>query len=397
MILLKSIKIDSIEALRKAVQTAVELEHATIPPYLTAMFSLANTENTKIAGLIHSVVIEEMLHLTIACNVLNAIGGSPVLNKPDFVPNYPGPLPGGVESDLTVPIAKFSQDLIKNVFMVIEEPEDPIDIKLGLHEMPCASTVDSDHLTKLRAELQERAAALEAQEHLTIGEYYGYIKILLEILEIIAKLKGSSIFTGDLKKQVVNTQWFPKNELFPVTDLASAKKAIDLIVDQGEGTSTDPFIDSDNEPAEDHEPAHYYRFQEIYMGKELMKDSSAKVGYSFSGAEIPFFPNQVPNMKENPKTSNYPPSSLAYLNSKLFNYNYTNLLNSLHETFNGAPNKLSNAMGSMYALRLYALKLMALPDPNNPGYVAGPSYEYVTTKDLTAEEKTALNTDKESA
>jgi hypothetical protein len=355
------------------------------------MFSLANTENTKIAGLIHSVVIEEMLHLTIACNVLNAIGGSPVLNQPSFVPNYPGPLPGGVESGLTVPIAKFSKNLVKNVFMVIEEPEEPIDIKLGLHLMARAELTKSGNLEALKAELQERAAALEDKENLTIGEYYGYIKILLEVLEITAQLECSTIFTGDPERQVVNEKWFPSNELFAVTDLESAKKAIDLIVDQGEGSSTDPFIESDDEAAGEHEPAHFYRFEEIYMGKELKKDSRAKVGYSYSGAEIPFFPSQVPNMKENPKTSNYPPSSLAFLSSNLFNYNYTNLLNSLHETFNGAPDKLSNAMGSMYALRLYALKLMALPDPNNPGYVAGPSYEYVTKENLTTEELTSLN------
>ncbi len=391
MILLKNIKIDSIDALRNAVQTAVELEHATIPPYLTAMFSLANTENTKIAGLIKSVVIEEMLHLTIACNILNAIGGSPVLNKPSFVPNYPGPLPGGVEGSLTVPIAKFSKNLVKNVFMVIEEPEDPIDIKLGLHLMDRVKIADSGNLEALKAELQEKAKALENKENLTIGEYYGYIKILLEVLEITAQLECTTIFTGDPERQVVNTKWFPSNELFPVTDLDSAKKAIDLIVDQGEGSSTDPFIKDGDEAAGEHEPAHYYRFEEIYMGKELEEDSSAEVGYSYSGAEIPFFPSQVPNMKENPKTSNYPPSSLAFLSSNLFNYNYTNLLNSLHETFNGEPDKLNNAMGSMYALRLYALKLMALPDPNNPGYVAGPSYEYVAKEDLTVEELTTLN------
>ncbi|MFT4806195.1 MAG: hypothetical protein ACI9YE_003427 [Psychroserpens sp.] len=394
MILLKRIKIDSIDALRKALQTSAELEHATIPPYLTAMFSLANTENTKIAGLIHSVVIEEMLHLTIACNILNAVGGSPVLNKPSFVPSYPGPLPGGVEGGLTVPIAKFSKNLVKNVFMVIEEPEEPIDIKLGLHLMARTELTDSGNLEALKAELQERAAALEDKENLTIGEYYGYIKILLEVLEITAQLECSTIFTGDPERQVVDEKWFPSNELFAVTDLESAKKAIDLIVDQGEGSSTDPFIDSDDEAAGAHEPAHFYRFEEIYMGKELKKDLRAKVGYSYSGVEIPFFPSQVPNMKENPKTSNYPPSSLAFLNSNLFNYNYTNLLNSLHETFNGAPDKLSNAMGSMYALRLYALKLMALPDPNNPGYVAGPSFEYVIDEDLTKEELTMLKSHK---
>ncbi|WP_139957977.1 ferritin-like domain-containing protein [Flavicella sediminum] len=385
MILLKSIQIDSLAGLRNAVQTAIVLEHATIPPYLTAMFSLANTENTKIAGLIHSVVIEEMLHLTIACNLLNAIGGKPVLNKPNFVPTYPGPLPGGVENGLIVPIAKFSKNLVKNVFMVIEEPEAPIDIKLGK-----SANAFADLTSKLKARIEE----LQGKENLTIGEYYEYLTLLLELFEITAQLKGETVFTGAIENQVVDNNWFPANELFAITDLDSAKKAIAIIVDQGEGTSTDPFIESEDEGAGEHEPAHYYRFEEIYKGKELVIDPSAEVGYSYSGAVIPFFPEQVPNMKENPKMSDYPPNSLAYLNSKLFNYNYTNLLNSLHETFNGAPAKLSNAMGSMYALRLYALKLMALPAPMSPGFVAGPSYEYVSKGDLTEKEVSTLEANK---
>ncbi len=47
-------------------QKAVELEHSTIPPYLTAYYSLKPGLNDEIAGLIRSVVIEEMLHMTIS-------------------------------------------------------------------------------------------------------------------------------------------------------------------------------------------------------------------------------------------------------------------------------------------------------------------------------------------
>src|SRR3954463_945906 len=73
-------------------QNAIELEHATIPPYLTAMFSLKAGTNEEIRQLIRSIVIEEMLHLTVSANILVAIGGSPQLNTPEFIPKYPGPL-----------------------------------------------------------------------------------------------------------------------------------------------------------------------------------------------------------------------------------------------------------------------------------------------------------------
>ena len=87
-------------------QKAVELEHSTIPPYLTAMFSLKPGTNRRIGELIRSVVNEEMLHMTIAANILIATGGSPQINAPDFVPKYPGPLPMNV-GDLRVGIEAF--------------------------------------------------------------------------------------------------------------------------------------------------------------------------------------------------------------------------------------------------------------------------------------------------
>src|SRR5690242_18281225 len=78
--------------LHRYLKDAVKLEHSTIPPYLAAMFSLKPV-NREIASLIHSIVVEEMLHMTIASNILIATGGAPEINTPDFVPHYPGPLP----------------------------------------------------------------------------------------------------------------------------------------------------------------------------------------------------------------------------------------------------------------------------------------------------------------
>ena len=43
-----------------------------------------------------------MLHMTIACNLLNALGRAPLIDAADFVPCYPGPLPLGIGTDLSV-------------------------------------------------------------------------------------------------------------------------------------------------------------------------------------------------------------------------------------------------------------------------------------------------------
>lgn len=352
MILMKSIQIDSLQSLKDALQTAIELEHATIPPYLTAKFTLFNTGNDEISNLIGSVLIEEMLHLSIACNIMNAIGGNPAINKPDFIPQYPGNLPGGVESSLIVPLEKFSKDLIKNVFMVIEEPSDPIKIPVELVGDP---------------------------NGVTIGQFYDQIRDGIIYLEDQASCEGKTIFTGDKDRQMTYEKFYPASELFPITDQHSALRGIEIIKDQGEGTTTDPFVSSENDgDAPVQEPAHYYRFEEIYAGKTLRKDSTTTVGYSYSGTEIPFDPTSVPNMRKNPKMDNYPKDSVAYQNSRLFNIQYTSLLNSLHDTFNGNPEQINTAMGLMFSLRLYALKLLSIPDPNNPGYTAGPSFEYIS-------------------
>lgn len=363
MILLKKITIDTIEQLRAAVQTAIELEHSTIPPYLTAEFTLSNTNNDEISNLIGSVVGEEMLHLSIAGNLLSAIGGSPCLNKPDFIPDYPGPLPGGVDSSLTVPLEKFSYELVSKVFMSIEEPEHPIAIKTKVLE----------------------------EDSMTIGQFYQKIKEQIEYLEWEAQKNNSTIFTGDPKNQMTFAKFFPENLLFPITDTASAIKGIDIIVDQGEGTSTDPFVNpDDNNPGAEPEPSHYYRFEEIVKGKTLVKDPDAPNGYSYSGAPIPFDGSEIPNMWPNPKMADYPADSSAYVNSKFFNYTYTCLLNSLHLAFNGQPGQINEAMGLMFSLRLYALTLLKTADPNHAGYVAGPSYEFVSNENLTEAEKSQL-------
>ena len=97
-----------IEVLRGDLQFAIELEHATIPPYLTALYSILEGTNDAIRGILRSVVLQEMLHMAMAGNILAAIGGKPDLTKPDFLPVYPTDLPfdiGGL-LHLVAPAAK---------------------------------------------------------------------------------------------------------------------------------------------------------------------------------------------------------------------------------------------------------------------------------------------------
>jgi hypothetical protein len=324
------------EDLYTYLQDAVELEHATIPPYLTAMYSLKPDTNCEIKALIRSIVIEEMLHMTISANILVAIGGSPQINCREFIPNYPGPLPMGVDNDLIVGIMPFSKELVKDVFMAIESPETPIPI-------------------------DPPTLAAEEEEYATIGLFYAAIE--KKIVEL-----GDSIFVVGPERQVLS--WFNPHQLFPIVDVATAIKGIEIIVIQGEGTHSQPY----DAPGQ---PAHYYRFGEIYYGRKIIKTPD---GYAYNGAPVPFDAADVYPMIANPSPDDYAPGSQAELRSNTFSYGYSCLLNALHESFNGAPQKIDAAMGLMYQLRLQAQTLMSTPVKPGSSETAGPVYRYVTSQ-----------------
>src|SRR6266702_6921422 len=112
--------ITTIEELHKYLYLAMQLEHATIPPYLLALYSIQPGTNLDAYQAIRVVVVEEMLHLTLAANILNAVGGKPDLTVQGFVPHYPTGLPDG-EDDFLVDLQPFSKDAIET-FLKIERP-----------------------------------------------------------------------------------------------------------------------------------------------------------------------------------------------------------------------------------------------------------------------------------
>ncbi|MFT5161593.1 MAG: hypothetical protein ACI9FJ_000158 [Alteromonadaceae bacterium] len=339
--IVQSIKaITDVTELRCYLQNAVELEHATIPTYLTALLSIKQGENKQASQIIRSVVIEEMLHMSIACNVLNAIGGSPAINTKAFVPTFPGPLPMGVGEDrgLIVTLAPLSKDQLLNVFMAIEEPDD---------------LLTCPELANIIAE--------ELDIYTTIGEFYQ--AIIDKIIEL-----GDDIFTGDRARQMVNHRWFPENVLWAVTNVETAVAALELIVLQGEGSGCSP-LDPENQLA------HYYRFAEIYHGRRLVKDPSADMGWSYTGEPIPLNEAGIYNLIENAKAADYEPDSVGRRYADQTNYTYSSLLNNLHQTFNGKPELIDQAMGVMYEFRLSVQKMVTLK--LKCGSHAAPPFQYV--------------------
>ena len=153
-------------------------------------------------------------------------------------------------------------------------------------------------------------------------------------------------------------------------------KAIDIIVEQGEGTSEGAHGGSPLDP--DGELAHYYRFAELYYGRRLVKDESAPGGYSYSGPIFPFEVDGLWRLEPNTKAADLPEGSAQRRQADQFNYVYRKLLLTLHQAFNGEPEKFDATIGLMYDVKLVGERLVAMPYPNKVGLQCGPPFEYVT-------------------
>ncbi len=160
---------------------AMRLEHATIPPYLMALYSIKPGTNSDATHILRVVVVEEMLHLTLAANLLNAVGGTPDLTAKDFVPLYPAYLPDG-EHDFQVSIQPFSKAAIQTS-LNIEQPEK-------------SAPSDAKRIRPLQHKAASTLAKVPGDQGMcfySIGEFYEEIKRGLHRLH---KEMGDALFSG---------------------------------------------------------------------------------------------------------------------------------------------------------------------------------------------------------
>jgi Ferritin-like len=328
----------TLEQLRRHLQTAIEVEHATIPTYLCALYSIKDGTNTFAAQAIHGIVMEEMLHMLLACNILNAIGGHPAIDHPTFIPEYPTYLPHSADLFL-VPLQKFGKDAVQ-IFLDIEKPA-------------------------------QRPSPPQPDNWDTIGQFYRSIKLALIHLD---HTTPDGIFKGDPARQMQPHHYYGGGgKLLAVHCLQDAILAIDEIIGQGEGVNG-TIIDSDSILfGEDVEYAHYFRFNEIMCERHYRPTDKAKDPPSGAPVEVDW--DAAWNMRPNPKMANYPSGSELHEKTLAFNRTYMTLLQSIHDAVNGNPPELMKAVPLMYDLKYKALELMVTPWQD--GMTAGPSFEYV--------------------
>lgn len=236
-------KVSDREELIFLLKEASELEHGLCCCYLFAAFSLKRdagegltaTEHeavTRWERAISGVAVQEMLHLALASNLLTAIGAAPQLRRPNFPQRskyYP--------PSLQLTLRPFDGRTLDH-FIFIERPE-------GM-EFPDAIGFEAAEVTASTP----TNGGVEPVEvsYRSVAELYRDIEDGLK--DLSARLGEDRLFIGPPRAQATNT-YFSFPGLIAVTDLASALRAIELIVEQGEGLRGDI------------ENSHYARFLAI--------------------------------------------------------------------------------------------------------------------------------------
>lgn len=392
------LKMDYRPVLQDLLQTAILIEHSTIPPYLTALYSIKDGANVLASQIIRSVAVEEMLHLIMVCNVMNAVSIQPSVNRPQNYPTYPMKLPMNV--DFFVGLETFSSNSIAT-FIAIESPSSPL-VKAPKYsvEAETASFVSG------RSAVQENnywtlgnmKGFISKNVH-TIGEYYDVVFFYMVVFQIIAyyekhgtlpksfeELNTGGIFTGDPEKQIRPEQYYGSGgKLHPVEALEGVILVFQEIKGQGEGADDSIFDVDPSQFEEGAELAHYFRFKEIfhehfYVGGDYRpftdENGMMPVTTPPVGKPLPVDWNAAYPMMPNPKMTDYQSNPALSEQGKAFNATYKKLLDAIQAAVEGQPEELAKSVMYMYALKEQAIGLMS--QPLNAQYNAGPTFEYPT-------------------
>jgi hypothetical protein len=347
------------EALIYMLYEAAELEHGIMCQYLFAAFSLKQREDEGLTAdaleavlrwrrVVAHVATEEMLHLALVQNLLSAIGSAPHLARP----NLPAPArhyPAGVNLTL-VP---FGEPALRH-FMFLERPE-------GM-ELKGAQGIDAPVHDAVPL-MAEGDIVPQQQDFATLGHLYRSIEHGLD--HLAEKFGERNLFVGPPRAQATS-DYFHWPELVPVTDLASAHRAIDTILEQGEG-------------ARGHwQNAHFGQFVGILDEYRQLKAANP----DFEPARPVLFATVRPT--EHDETVPRITDGVASRCADLFNVGYEVLLQMLHRYFAHTEEtdaQLRTLSSAAIALMFRVLKplgdmITSLPvGPEHPGMTAGASFE----------------------
>jgi Ferritin-like len=226
------LRVESREELVYLLGEACELEHGLLCEYLYAQFSLKRGVDEGVTPeqlariqawetTLIDVIKQEMLHLALATNILTAIGAAPHFERPNFPI-----LSRWYPPDVQIALVPFGEQALRH-FIYLERPEG-----MALEDAPGFAALGQ--MQPLTVDDPQLTAGPE--EWHTVGHLYRGIEAGLA--HLVDRYGEAGVFIGPPKAQAT-TAIFEWPELTAVTDLASASRAIEIIVEQGEGARGD--------------------------------------------------------------------------------------------------------------------------------------------------------------
>ncbi len=377
--------VETREELLYLLTRASELEHDLACVYLYAGYSLKNdlreggmTEDElnavrawkrKLAG----VAVEEMLHLGQVSNLMTAVGGAPHFARSNF------PLPAThFPFGITIDLEPFSQALIERL-VCYEMPEHGV--------LPPHRHAQYEAIRKRVALDVDKGAYLRLQNTIepfdvdfqTVGEFYHKVE------SAFRTIPAERLFIGDPAAQANPTYLdFPK-ELIQVTDPASACKAIEMIVEQGES------------PTSEHPDAHFVVFDSIRQEYESLVRQAKSQKRIFDPVR-PLLTNPTTRGIAQEPGSNRITDPVAQELAALFNSAYAVMLMMLVRFFaRGEESEDEMRLLARGTLRIMASGLRPLGEalakspagPEYPGKNAGPGFGFTRNVHLLSHKQAA--------
>jgi CDGSH-type Zn-finger protein len=364
--------VETREELLYLLTRASELEHNLACSYLYAGYSikmrpdeggLTIDELHVVRGWkrkISQVAVDEMLHLAQVSNILTAVGGTPHFVRSNF-PLPASTFPFGIQ----ITLEPLSRALIER-FVCYEFPSDgvlPPERRAQYDEMRRRVVSETDHVEEIR--LRNAIEPFDV-DFRTVGEFYHKIESAFD------RIPEDRLFIGDPSVQANPAYLDLPKELVQVVDAASARRAIEMIVEQGES------------PTADHPDAHFNVFDGIRTEYETLSATAERDGRRFE----PFRPMLV-----NPSTrgvgsvdgTNRITGPVAQELAELFNSSYDLMLMMLVRFFaHGGENEDELRLLARGTLRIMASVLRPLGEalartpagPEYPDKTAGPSFGF---------------------
>jgi hypothetical protein len=337
---------------------AAELEHAVMCQYLYAAFSMKEPGDPTLTAEQHAAVerwrtaishvaAEEMLHWAMVENLLTAVGSAPFVSRP-YMPHQAKGYPAGVQFRLL----PFGEAAMRH-FIFLERPEGmELDDGEGFEATgPALPPMDPGEVIA------------HGQEFSTVGHLYRSLEAgLAHLVETIGE---EQLFIGPAFHQADETN-FRWPALVPITNLESAQKAIQIIVEQGEGARGD------------WREAHYGRFLDVLAEYLAMReaDPGFEPAHPVVGAGMRAVEGIEPDYYiTDPHTGGC---------SDLFNATYELILQMIvryfafgHETPQQREELANAAVDLMYGvIKPVGILLSRLPvGPEHPGLTAGPNFQ----------------------